>query len=256
MNNVNLEKLQKLDFRLNEAYKILRTNIEFCGDDIKTIVITSCMANEGKSNVSLNLARSMAEAGKKVVFVDADLRKSVIAGRYKASRAVNGLSNYLCGQCRREDILYKTNVDNMSMIFSGPVPPNPAELIGNQYFQELLVQIRDENDYVIIDTPPLGSVIDSAIAAKVCDGIIMVIAANEISYKFAQKVKSQIDKTGCRILGVVLNKVGVGSKGYYGKYYSRYYSKYYGKYYGDESEDLYEEELPEQGEGSQQQGET
>ena len=74
MNNVNLEKLQKLDFRLNEAYKILRTNIEFCGDDIKTIVITSCMANECKSNVSLNLARSMAEAGKKVVFVDADLR--------------------------------------------------------------------------------------------------------------------------------------------------------------------------------------
>ena len=186
--------------------------------------------DEGKSSVAFNLAKSMAEAGNKVVFVDTDLRKSVIAGRYKVSKATNGLSHYLCGQCKLEEVTYATNVPNLSMIFSGPVPPNPAELIGNRYFADMIAKLREENDYVIVDTPPLGSVIDSAIAAKVCDGAILVVAAKSTSYKFAQRVKEQLEKTGCRILGVVLNKVNMGERG---GYYGKYYGKGYGSYYGD-----------------------
>ena len=112
------------------------------------------------------------------------------------------------------------------MTFAGPVPPNPAELLGNKRFAEMLEKTREEYDLVIIDTPPLGSVIDSAIVAKQCDGAMLVIANEEISYRFAQKVKDQLDKAGCRILGCVLNKVNLSKGGKMGKYYGNYYGTY------------------------------
>jgi capsular exopolysaccharide synthesis family protein len=184
------------------------------------------MPNEGKSSVSFQLAASFAETGKRVIFVDADLRKSVIVGRYKPDHAIQGLTHYLSGQNTLEEVVYSSNIDNMDIIFTGPVPPNPAELLGSETFRSLLKKLRNEYDYVIIDTPPLGSVIDSAIVAEHCDGIILVISANEISYKFAQRVKKQLEKGNCRILGAVLNKVEFDSKGYYGRYYGKYYGNY------------------------------
>jgi capsular exopolysaccharide synthesis family protein len=108
------------------------------------------------------------------------------------------------------------------------VPPNPSELLGGEKFTDLIKKLSEEYDYVIIDTPPLGSVIDSAVIAKVCNGMILVIEANNISYKFAQKVKQQLEMTGCPILGAVLNKVDISEKGY-GKYYGKYYGHEYGK---------------------------
>lgn len=230
MLHVNFEKIKKLDFRTNEAYKSLRTNIQFCGNDIKVISFTSCMPNEGKSNVSFNLASSFAESGKKVIFIDADLRKSVIVGRYKPDQAVIGLTHYLSGQNNLEEVLYTSNVDNLDIIFTGPVPPNPAELLSGECFIQLVQKLRREYDYIIIDTPPLGSVIDSAIVAEQCDGIVMVVEANGISYKFAQRVKKQLEKGNCKILGAVLNKVDLSGKGYYSKYYGNYYGNYYGEY--------------------------
>ena len=95
--NVNLDKISDLDFKTKEAYKTLRTNVQFCGDDVKVISITSCVPNEGKSMVSFNLAVSIAETGKKVLFIDADLRKSVLIGRYKINKAIKGLTQYLSG---------------------------------------------------------------------------------------------------------------------------------------------------------------
>lgn len=224
---INFEQLYPMDFRSNEAYKSLRTNIQFCGSDIRQICFTSCLPSEGKSSISFNIATSFAETGKKVIFVDADLRKSTIVGRYKPNQAVMGLTHYLSGQNSLEEVLYTTNIENLDIIFTGPVPPNPAELLGSNCFIELMKLLREEYDYIIIDTPPLGSVIDSAIVAEHCDGVVFVIEKNAISYKFAQRVKNQLDKTNCKILGAVLNKVDKSSdQKYYGKKYKKYENAY------------------------------
>lgn len=230
MNSITFSKRNELDYRANESYKTLRTNIQFCGNDIKVISFTSCTPNEGKSSVSFNLAVSFAEIGKKVILIDADLRKSVLIGRYKVGEVECGLTHFLSGQKEMDEVLCHTDIDNMDIIFSGTYSPNPTELLNNNRFLNMISKFRSEYDYVIIDTPPLGSVIDSAIISKISDGAILVIEANAISYRFAQDVKVQLDKTNCKILGAVLNKVQMEKRGYYGKYYGKYYGNYYGTY--------------------------
>ena len=154
-----------------------------------------------------------------------------------------GLSQFLSGQKKLDEVLYATNVEFLDVIFSGPFSPNPAELLEEELFTNLVERSKAEYDYIIIDTPPITNVIDAAIVAKVCDGAALVIESGAISYRIAQRVKQQLEKTGCRILGVVLNKVGGENSGYYSKYYGSYgrygkyakygkYSKYYGKEYG------------------------
>lgn len=229
METIKINKVIKMDFQGKEAYKTLRSNIQFCGSDIKVIGFTSCLPNEGKSSVSLNLAVSMAELGKKVIFIDADLRKSVLIGRYRINKPIKGLSHYLSGLNTIDEVIYEANVKDLHLIFSGQIPPNPSELLNGKKFTNLLEELKEFYDYVIIDTPPLGAVIDAAIVAGVCDGMIQVIQSNRISYKFAQKVKEQLEKTNCRILGTVLNKVDTKEKGYYGKYYGREFVDYYKK---------------------------
>lgn len=234
MNAVTIRKLDDLDFRSNEAYKILRSNIQFCGKDVKIIAVTSCTPNEGKTSVTFNLSRSLADLGKKVLYIDADLRKSVVVGRYKVEGEIRGLTHFLAGQEPFHNVVYETNVNKLHMVFAGPVPPNPAELLSNRYFRKLIPTLKEVYDYVIIDTPPLGSVIDGAIVARECDGVAMVIESDRISYKFAQKVLDQLNKADCKILGVILNKVNMKDKGYYSKYYGNYYGSYYGE---EEDED-------------------
>lgn len=229
MADVVLKNLEK-DYRSNEAYKTLRTNIEFSGSDKKAIVFTSCTPNEGKSTVSLSLADSLAEGGKKVLFIDADLRKSVLMGRHKVS-GNKGLSHFLSGQAEVREIILKTQNPNLYITFAGVLPPNPSELLGNNRFEAFLNGARKAYDYIIIDAPPLGSVIDAAVVAKNCDASVLVVASQTISYKFARVVKDQLEKADCPILGVVLNKVDMKRNKYYGnKYYSKYYGDYYGKY--------------------------
>ena len=232
MINITLNHVEKLNAKMNEAYKQLRTNIIFCGDDIKTIAMTCCMANEGKSEVSFNLVKSLAETGKRVVLVDADIRKSVLFSRHQADKAVNGLSHYLAGLDKLDNILCQTNIKNVYMIFAGKSVPNPSELLSSSKFSAMISSLKKVFDYIIIDCPPLGAVIDAAVIASHADGAVMVIENNRISYKTAQKIKGQLSKSGCRILGAVLNKVDLDKKGYYGKY-SGYYG-HYGGYYGGE----------------------
>lgn len=225
MKQVTLEHLEPLDFRIQEAYKTLRGNIGFCGADIKTIAVTSTVPNEGKTNVSLHLAISMAEAGYKVCFIDADLRKSVIVGKYRVGQVKAGLTNYLSGQEVWEECVCETEYENLHIVFAGPVPPNPSELVGGALFYEKLNALKEEYDYIIIDTPPLGSVIDGAIIAAVCDGAFIVIESDRMSYRHIRKTKDQLARSGCRILGAVLNKVDMSAGSYYGKYYGNYYGK-------------------------------
>lgn len=236
MQKITFHAIEKLDFRTKESYKSLRTNLEFSGKNCKAISITSCTPNEGKSSVSFQLALSIAETGKKVMLVDADLRKSILRSRYRANAARYGLSHYLSGQASIEDIACETNIPGFHVIFTGPVPPNPSELLGNEYFALLMEYLREEYDFIIVDTPPLGSVIDGAVVAKRCDGTVIIIESGAISYKFAQNIRDQLRQIDCRILGVVLNKVKMSSRGYYGNYYGKYYGKYYGNYYGHEDE--------------------
>ncbi len=229
MLNINLEKVSELDFMTREAYKTLRTNVQFCGDSVKVVAITSSVPNEGKSTVTFNLAISMAESGKKVLFIDGDLRKSVLIGRYKINKAIKGLTQYLSGVESLENIIYSTNVSNLDMIISGPVPPNPAELLGGTKFSEMLEKVKETYDMVIIDTPPIGRVIDAAIIASQADGVLFLISQGSISYKYAQKQIEQLKKSGSKILGAVINKVEPhGEYKKYKKNKSDYYD-YYGK---------------------------
>lgn len=221
-------KIPPLDRRTEEAFKTLRTNLQFCGKDIKSIALTSCTPNEGKSTVSLQLARSLAESGKRVLYIDADLRKSVVIARCQVGQTVKGFTHYLSGQCAFGEAVYMTNVRNLHMIFAGPVPPNPAELLGSNAFKLVIERMKTVYDYIIVDTPPLGSVIDAAIIANECDGSIMVIRSGEISGRFAHKIVEQLRMADCPVLGAILNGVDMKKSGY-GKYYSKYYGKYYGK---------------------------
>ena len=235
MKTTTLNETKKYNYSVREAFKTLRTNFLFCGDDIKTVLITSCVKNEGKSTISIELSKSLAISEKKVLLIDADLRKSVFATRYTTTEGdVVGLSEYLSGQAEFNDIVYNTQNENLYMIFAGAVPPNPVELLGSAKFRELVANAREEYDYVVIDAAPLGAVIDASAISAFVDGAILVVTANEISYRFAQDVKSQLEKSNCRVLGAILNRIPMRSGSYYNNYYKKYYGRYkkygYGKY--------------------------
>lgn len=225
-------KAEPLTTECSEAFKALRTNLLFCGEDKKVILFTSCTPDEGKSTVVMYLAMALAEAGKKVLMIDADLRKSVMMGKYAISQTIRGLSHLLSGQAELEEVICRTDRPGMEVIFAGPIAPNPAELLGDKTFKKLLSYGRENYDYVLIDSSPLGSVIDSAIIAEVCDGSIIVIETEVISYRFVQEIKAQLEKSNCPILGTVLNKVDARANRYYSRYYGRKYGKYYGGHYG------------------------
>lgn len=212
------------EYFTQEAYKTLRTNIQFCGQNIKVIAITSVHENEGKSTVSLHIGKSFAELGKRVLVIDADMRKSVIAGRNTTANMPSGLSELLTGLKEKDECFYPVKDLDMSVVFSGPYPPNPVELLNNDKFSELIENARKEYDYVIVDTPPLGQVIDAAVVATKCDGVIMILGSTKVHYKQAQELVEQIEKSGAKMLGIVRNHRRQSDKKYY--YRSKYYKAY------------------------------
>ncbi len=216
------------DFRITEAFKMLRTNIEFSGEDVKVIAFTSTTPNEGKSTVTYNLAQTFAEAGKKVLLIDADLRKSVMKQRVKKGKTRYGLTHYLTGMKTLDEVLCKTDVGNLYLCMSGPVPPNPSELLSGKRFASMIEAARKVFDFIIVDTPPIGSVIDASIAAQPCDGVVMVVRSGMTSYRFVRKARASLEMAHCKILGYVLNGIDISKK-------SSYHGKYYGHYYGDEN---------------------
>lgn len=199
-------KSKQTEAEITEAYRRLRTNIEFMGTQIKVIAVTSCNPHEGKSTVSFELASAFAQTGKRVLFIDGDLRKSELLQRHQKGKIRFGLVHYLIGKRSMDEVLCETDNRNLFMIFAGPTPPNPAELLGSQRFRDLLAKARESYDVIIVDTPPLGSVIDAAIVSRQCDGAILVIADGEVRFPLAQKIKEQLERSGTRILGCVLNK--------------------------------------------------
>ena len=157
--------------------------------------------------------------------IDADIRKSSYVRRFHVKEKVTGLSQYLSGQVSMNEIIYQTNYENMDMVFAGPTAPNPSELLNDPEFEKLLNEIKDDYEYIFIDTPPALNLTDATVVARHCDGGILVVEAEAVSYKIAQKVKSQLERSGCPILGAVLNKVDVQKRKYYKSYYNKGYYK-------------------------------
>ena len=209
-----------------EYYNSIRTNIQFSGRDLKVITLTSVQAGEGKSTTSVNVAISFAKAGFKTLLIDADTRNLVMSGLFKADEKFEGLSNYLSGNAELSNVISNTDIDNLMLIPAGQVPPNPTTLLQNSNFNFMIDTVKELFDYVIIDTPPIGLVIDSAIIAQKADASILVTEAGAIKRRFIQKAKKQMEQSGALFLGVILNKVedshgsygGYGSYGAYGNY--------------------------------------
>ena len=223
MNKIILKLPGASDFFTQEAYKTLRTHLQFCGKAVRVVAVTSCHETEGKTSISLNLGKSLAELGKRVLVVDADMRKSVMAGRHTNVKNPVGLSEVLTGMAQLVDGLYATQLETLDILFAGQYPPNPVELLNSVYFSELIEQLRVMYDYVIVDTPPLGRVIDAAVIAPVCDGTLIVMADNAVRFRQATEVVEQLKKSGSKILGVVRNDVRVRAESRYA-YRKKYYA--------------------------------
>jgi len=232
METLKFGNVQPQSNTMKESLRALKTNLQFCGDDIKTVLITSSIPDEGKSTVSFELARSLTASGKKVLLVDTDMRKSVLVGRLRAKSTLGteivGLSHYLSGQKALSEVIYVTELPRLCMVFAGPSVPNPTEILEKKYFTNLMEYGKEAFDYVLIDCAPIGAAIDAAVIAKHCDGAIIVISQGIVSRRMVQSVKKQLENSGVRILGAVLNKVKLKKNGHYGNYYGSYYGSYYG----------------------------
>lgn len=227
MKRVTLKK-NELSYGMTEGLNTLRTNIQFSGVDKKVIVMTSCLAGEGKSTITYQLAKSFAELGKRVLLIDADMRKSVLLKRLESGSVEKGLSHYLSGQCSLSEAVYATDTSKLHVLFAGPVPPNPTELLSRDLIKDTLKSLRDIYDYIFFDCPPIGMVVDAAIIAEYSDAAIMVVESGGMTRKLIIEAKEKLEASGCPILGVVLNKVEPKRGKYYGKYYKKY--EKYGEY--------------------------
>ena len=231
MELVTIKPGKEPGYEMKESLRTFRTNIAFCGTDIRVIMFTSCMPDEGKSTVVFNLARALTDSGKRVLIVDSDMRKSVMIRRYHATlpngKEILGLSHYLSGQSSASAILYQTSVNGIYMAFAGPSVANPTEMLEKKEFETFIDIGKKYFDYILIDCAPLGAAIDAAVVARVCDGAIMVVEQGGVGARMIVEHKKQLEASGVRILGAVLNKVKMSNTGYYGHYYKKYYGKYY-----------------------------
>ena len=208
---------------LEEYYNSIRTNIQFSGRDLKVITLTSAQPGEGKSTTSTNLAISFAKAGFRTLLIDADTRNSVMSGTFKSNERYQGLTSFLSGNAELSDVICDTSIDNLMILPAGQVPPNPTSLIQNDNFKSMIETVRGLYDYVIIDTPPLGLVIDAAILAHHSDASLLVVKAGADKRRTVTKLKEQLEQSGSVFLGVILNKYDIhldkyGSYGSYGGY--------------------------------------
>lgn len=214
-----------------EAYRTLRTNIQFFSFDnkIKTIVITSSGPAEGKTTTSCNLAITTAQAGKRTILLDCDMRNAKIHKVFEISNQ-SGLSNVLIGETNYYEAVQKTDIENLYVLPSGRRPPNPAELLSSEKMKKFLESLKETYDYIIIDTPPIIMVTDAQIISQYADGCLLVVASAEADKNAAIKAKELLEKVNARILGVVLNKLDTKRKGYYGYNYNYYYGGTRGKH--------------------------
>ncbi len=207
MNTVTFHLPLADNYFITEAYKTLRANLLFSGADKKTYCFTSRDASEGKTTISLGTAYRLTELGKRVLYLDCDMRCSYVASRLTEGGVKHGLSEYLSGQCELEDVICATQYDGLHIILAGQYPPNPIELLSSSRMTELLSSLKERYDYVMLDTPPVGMVIDGAVVAPLCDGTVLVINAERNRLRDEKRVIDQLQKSGARILGAVVSHI-------------------------------------------------
>ncbi|WP_339321476.1 CpsD/CapB family tyrosine-protein kinase [Paenibacillus sp. FSL W8-0194] len=193
---------------ISEVYRLLRTKIHYLSKDheSKLIMVTSALAGEGKTTTICNLATTYALEGKKVLLIDADLRKPSLHRIFSLPNN-HGLSTLLSGGTSAHSAIQETMVGYLSLLPSGPVPMNPSELIDSTAMRELLESLKQDYDVILIDTPPVLAVTDPVITSTLCDGVVMVVATGRVKKDHLRKAKEQLEHVNARMLGIVLNRM-------------------------------------------------
>ena len=216
----------------SEAYRMLRTNIQFAGLDqpVRSIVFTSAAPGEGKTTSVANFGVVAAEGGSRVCLIDSDLRRPTLHRVFGVTNT-RGLTTALLHNLPLADVAQPTRTPSLSVVTSGPLPPNPSELVGSRRMRELIAASATDFDLVLCDSPPIISVTDGIALAAQCDGVVLVIRAGAIAHDAIRRATEQIEAVKSRVLGVLLNNVDLRRDGHYYRYY-RYYRAYQG-YYGE-----------------------
>ena len=224
-----------LPYSMEEAINRLRINVSFFGSDIRRIIIVSSEPDEGKSLIAMHLWQQMARAQERTILVDVDMRKSKMVETYQISRADGkklwGLTDYLSDNKKMEDCVLTTDMECGDILPNINNIVNPSLLLENRRFSGLLDTLSQEYRYVFLDTPPLGLVSDGERIGHLCDGAILVVRGGVTPKSVIRNSIAQLERAGCPLLGIVLNRVGAGNGKYYGGYFSKYYGRYYGRYH-------------------------
>lgn len=204
----------------SEQFRTIRTNINFSqpDQDLKTILVTSSIQGEGKTTNAANIAVVFAQAGKKVLIIDADMRKPTIHHTFLLTNTV-GLSSILSRQRELSEVIQETSVEGLSIIPSGPIPPNPAELLASKKLDVLVMEVARDFDIIIFDAPPLLLVTDAQILSNKCDGTLLVVNAGVAEKESVLKAKMSLLASNANILGVILNNYALQREHYYYYYY-------------------------------------
>ena len=249
MRTCEIGVLEKLDFQGEEAINSIATNLSFVGRNMKRIVLTSCTENEGKSSTTMHIMANLARRNKKVLLVDCDLRKSVLLSHFNIKihdQNMVGLVHFLNGYNTLDEVVYQTNIQGAYLLPAGSMLANPMPILDSEDFAVLLQQLSKAFDVVLLDAPPIGMVIDAAVIAKACDGVIMVVEYGKRRKGELVDAVNKIHQSGCPVIGCIINRVPVrtrSEKKYYKNHYYSYshYSKNgsgYGYGYGkDKPED-------------------
>jgi capsular exopolysaccharide synthesis family protein len=213
---------ENLSSRAAEAYRVLRTNIQFMSLDkpIKTLLFTSTAPGEGKSTTAANLAIAFAQAGQKTLLIDTDLRRPMVHKIFNISEPL-GLTDLLLERVNYATLPRDVFISGLRVIPAGALPPNPAEVLGSFRMKEVLKYYSQHFDYIILDSPPTLAVTDSSVLSTMVDGVVFVVSADEVSIEKVKKAKSQLESVKAKILGVVLNGVEKDTRDDYYYYYQR-----------------------------------
>ncbi|MBU5594385.1 CpsD/CapB family tyrosine-protein kinase [Amphibacillus sp. MSJ-3] len=218
VNQSTRQLITKLNPRspISEQFRTIRTNLQFASIDekLETILVTSPGPSEGKSSIIANLAIVFAQQGKRVLLIDADMRKPTVHYTFKVDNR-RGLSSVLVGEDALEEALQQSDITNLDLLSSGPIPPNPSELLGSKKMRQLIEKAKNIYDLVIFDSPPVLAVTDAQILANDVDGTLLVVRSKQTDQDAALKAKDHLESVNAKLLGVVLNDVESKKDQYY-----------------------------------------